>query len=265
MRKLHSFVFALAASMLISPVTSRAADLTSEQVRAKLAEASAEKPADFAHKNLSNLDLSGLDFKGANLAGANLFGAKLVGADFRKVDLTGATLDAAWLMKANFSGARLANASLFAPVMSSTMNVTLAERPKFVGADLTGARVIARFSQTDMSNAKFINARMGVDIKNQPMGQMRCDFSSAILTGADFTGADVNRALFSFANLTSANFAGANLFGANLSGADLTGANLAGADLTEADLDGTILKGAKGLDTVIGMDRAKNHDKAIHQ
>lgn len=251
--------------MLISPVTSRAADLTSEQVRAKLAAATAEKPADLARKNLSDLDLSGLDFKGANLAGANLFGAKLVGADLRKVDLTGATLDAAWLMKADFSGARLANASLFAPVMSSTIDVTPAERPKFVGADLTKARVIARFSQTDMSFAKFTDARMGVDIKNQPMGQMRCDFSGAILTGADFTGADVNRALFRFANLTSTNFAGAKLFGADLSGADLTGANLSGADLTEADLDGTILKGAKGLATVIGMDQAKNRDKAIHE
>lgn len=263
MLKLYSF--ALVASMLLTPATFRAADLTSEQVRATLAEATAEKPANLAHKDLSNLDLSGLDFKGANLAGANLFGAKLVGADLRKVDLTGATLDAAWLMRANFSGARLANASLFAPVVYSTINVSLADRPKFVGANLTGARVIARFSQVDMSNANFTNARMGVDIKNQPMGQMRSDFSGAILTGADFSGADVNRALFSFAKLASANFAGANLFGVDLSGADLTGANLTGADLTEADLDGTILKGAKGLDTVKGMEQAKHRDKAIHQ
>ncbi|MEO8655692.1 MAG: pentapeptide repeat-containing protein, partial [Ramlibacter sp.] len=85
MRKLYSFV--LAANLLLATAISGAADLTSEQVRATLAQASAEKPADLARKDLSNLDLSGLDFKGANLAGANLFGAKLVGADLRKVDL----------------------------------------------------------------------------------------------------------------------------------------------------------------------------------
>jgi uncharacterized protein YjbI with pentapeptide repeats len=257
--------FAWATGLLLATASGMAADLTSEQVRAALLQASVEKPADFSRKNLSNLDLDGLDFKAANLSGANLFGAKLVGADLRKANLTGATLDAAWLMRANFSGAVLANASLFAPVVYSTLAVAAADRPTFVGANLTGARVIARFAQVDLSHANFSKARMGVDLKNQPMGQMRSDFSGAILTGANFSGADVNRALFSFANLAGANFTGANLFGADLAGADLTDANLTGADLTQADLDGTILKGAQGLDTVKGMDQATHRESAIYR
>ena len=264
MQKRHRLWLALAAGVLFT-AASHAATLSREQVRATLASSSASQPADLAQQDLSGLDLSGFDFKGANLTGANLFGAKLVGADLRKANLTAATLDAAWLMKADFSGATLAHASLFAPVVYATLAVTPADAPTFAGANLSGARVIARFSQVDMNHASFINARMGVDLRNQPMGQMRSDFSAAILTGADFSGADVNRALFSIAALAGANFTGANLSGADLSGADLTGANLAGADLTDADLDGAILTGAKGLDSVKGMNLARHRDQAIER
>ncbi|MGH8717676.1 MAG: pentapeptide repeat-containing protein, partial [Burkholderiales bacterium] len=47
-----------------------AADLNPEQVRAALEKATAQQPADFTGKDLSNLDLSQLDFKGANLSKA---------------------------------------------------------------------------------------------------------------------------------------------------------------------------------------------------
>ena len=56
----------------------------------------------------------------------------------------------------------------------------------------------------------------------------------------------------------------ANLFGVKLSGADLTDANVAGADFTEADLEGTVLRRTNGLQTVKGIDRATNRDRAVY-
>jgi hypothetical protein len=39
---------------------------------------------------------------------------------------------------------------------------------------------------------------------------------------------------------------------------------LTGADLSDADLDSTTLSGVKGLDSVAGMDKVRNRDKAIN-
>jgi uncharacterized protein YjbI with pentapeptide repeats len=138
-----------------------------------------------------------------------------------------------------------------------------AEAPHFAGANFAGARIIARFNGFDLHGANFSGALMGVDLKNQPMGQMRNDLTGANLAGADFTGADLNRSVLAFANLRQAKLRQANLFRADLSGADLTGADLSGADLTEADLDGTVLVGVAGLDKVRGFDHAVHADKAV--
>ena len=257
-------VLALLAAGVCAAHAADAADLTVEQVRTALAEATAGHAADFSGKNLSELDLSGLDFSHANLAGADLFGAKLVGAKFLGANLRGARLDLAWIMRTDFSGADLSKVSLFGPVVSTTMAAAPAsEAPRFTGADLSGARIIARFNGIDMRGARFVGARLGVDLKNQPMGQMRNDFTSSDLTGADLSGADINRAVLAFAKLADANLTGAVLFRADLSGADLTGADVTGADLTEADLDGTVLKDVKGLAAAKGFDRANNREKAI--
>lgn len=251
----------LSALVFFAPIA-HAADLTPQQVRAAL-ETASPQPADLSGKDLSNLDLSKLDFKGANLSKANLFGANLSGSDLSKANLTGANLDAAWLMKANFTGANLTKASLFGPVIYPSLQITPGDRPNFKNANFTDARIIARFNQLDLQGANFSNARMGVDLKNQPMGQMRNDFSSANLSGVDFSGADINRALFAFADLKNANLSNANLFRADLTNADLTGANLTGANLAEADLNGAILKKVQGLDQVKGWEQARNTDKAV--
>ncbi|MGH8729583.1 MAG: pentapeptide repeat-containing protein, partial [Burkholderiales bacterium] len=116
--------FVVGFLLLALPQLTFAADLTAEQVRAALEKATAQQPADFTGKDLSNLDLSQLDFKGANLSKANLFGANLTGSNLSKANLSGANLDAAWLMKANFSGANLSKASLFGPVIYPSLQVT---------------------------------------------------------------------------------------------------------------------------------------------
>jgi uncharacterized protein YjbI with pentapeptide repeats len=237
--------------LAVSPC--RAADLSAEQIRAILATAALDKPADLSRKSLENLNLSDLDFKRANLSGANLFGAKLVGADLSGANLSGAKLDLAWIMRANFTNADLSNASLLGLVVSSGLDISLAEAPVFRGANFSGARIIARLSRFDLSGANFANAKMGADMKNQSMGLMRADVSGCNLSGANFSGADLGRALMRFADLTGANLRGADLTGADLSGADLTGSDLTGADATDADLGGAILKNVRGIETVKGV------------
>jgi uncharacterized protein YjbI with pentapeptide repeats len=112
---------------------------------------------------------------------------------------------------------------------------------------------MARFSLDDMRGANFSHATMAADMRNQSMGLIHTDFSSAKLSGANFAGAALGHASFRFADLTGANLSGADLRHADFVGADLTGANLTGADATEADFDGARLKDARGLDSVKGL------------
>ena len=94
-----------------------AADLSADQVASALARASAEQPALFDGRDLSDLDLSRLDFRHASLRGSNLFASRLVSSNFSGTDLRGANLNGAWLMGADFTGARLAGASLLSVVI----------------------------------------------------------------------------------------------------------------------------------------------------
>src|ERR1700720_2291923 len=96
----------------ISPAKS--GDFSAARVRAIVAAATADKPADLSGKSLENLDLSSLDFRQANLSGAKL--------------------DLAWIMRANFTNADLSNASLLGLVVSSGLDISLAEAPIFRGA-----------------------------------------------------------------------------------------------------------------------------------
>jgi uncharacterized protein YjbI with pentapeptide repeats len=250
MRKLPKLVWLL----LVVPLSpAPGADLNAEQVREIVAAASPDKPADLSGKSLENLDLSNLDLRRANLSGANLFGAKLDSADLSGANLSGAKLDLAWIMRANFTKADLSNASLFGLVVSSGLDISLAEAPTFKGANFSGARIIARLSRFDLSGADFTEARMGADMKNQSMGLMRTDLSGANLSGADFSRADLGRAVLRFANLMGAKLTGANLSGTDFAGADLTGADLTDADATEADFGGAVLSGVRGLNTLNGL------------
>jgi uncharacterized protein YjbI with pentapeptide repeats len=234
---------------------------TAAAIAEAIRKATPAHPPQLAGQDLSGLDLIGLDFRKADLRAANLFGAKLVGANLSGTDLTSATLDAAWLMRANFAGANLARASLFGPVVYPTLDVAPDEAPNFENANLAGARIIARLNRVNLRGSDLSGARMGVDMRNQPMGQMRTDLSGADLSGAILAGADLNRAVITFAKLAGADLRKANLFRADLSGSDLTGADLTGADVTEADLYGVNMRDVRGLDELVGFDKARNRDK----
>ena len=63
------------------------------------------------------------------------------------------------------------------------------EKPIFAGANLSGVRMIADLPGADLRGADLSQANLGVDIKNQGMGQMRTDSSGAKLTGANLRDA----------------------------------------------------------------------------
>ncbi len=235
------------------------ADITADQVKTALATAAHGHPAEFAGKSFRNLDLSGLDFTGADLAHANLFGAKLEGANLTRANLTGANLNLSWLIHANFTDANLTGASLVAPVVAQNLDAQKGEIPIFKGANLTGARVQARFTGGDLRGATFAGGDVSAHLNNQSMGLMHTELGSANLAGADFSHAMMGHADLSFADLTGVNFEGADLTRADLTGADASGANFAGANLDGTEMADTKLTGAKGLASAKNLKQARGY------
>lgn len=208
-----------------------------------------KQPAcDLSDKDVGYLEFSGMDLRHCKMVNTSFFGAYLIGANLSGANLQRAYLNLARLENANLSGADLTDATIFQAIFDKT---------SFAGANLTRARLIGTLGAVNISNAKLQDGRLGLDIGNQPMGQMRLDAVGGNFANSDFSGADINRSNLIFSNLSNANLSNTNLFRADLSQADLTGADLTGADLGEAVLDGAILKDVKGLDTVKGMDTTK--------
>jgi uncharacterized protein YjbI with pentapeptide repeats len=228
-----------------------AAELTRAEVQSMLKAAPAGQGARFAGQSLAGLDLHDLDFASADLSAADLSdadlrGAKLVGAKLVGAKLARARLNQAWIMHADFSHADLSGAILETLVVSAGLETLPQEAASFVGANLSGARVMARFNLDDMRGANLSHLRASADMRNQSMGLIRADFSRANLAGADFTGAALGHANFEFAKLQGAKFSGADLTDADFAGADLSGANLTDANTTRTTFAGAALTGVTG-------------------
>jgi uncharacterized protein YjbI with pentapeptide repeats len=234
------------ALALLSP-SAEAASLSVAQVRAALAAATPDHPADFAGKSLEGLDLSGFNLSGADLRGANLHETKLLGAKLVGADLEGANLNFTWVMRADFSYANLSHTSLLALVASTGMDAEPSEAANFAHANFAGARMVARFAYDDMAGANFAGVNAAVKISNESMGMIVADFADANLAGADFTNAALNYASFRFAKLAGANFSGPKLERADFSGADLRGVNFTGAEMSHTDFTSADTAGARGL------------------
>lgn len=199
---------------------------------------------DLSDKDVGYLEFDGMDLRHCKMVNTSFFGAYLRGANLSGANLQRAYLNLARLENANLSGANLTDAIIFQAIFDKT---------NFSGANLSNARVIGTLGNVNMSGANVKNGRFGLDIGNQPMGQMKFDSVGGNFANANFEGADLNIANFSFANLTGANLSNTNLYRADFSQADLTGANLTGANLDSANVDGAIFKDVKGLDAVKGM------------
>lgn len=206
------------------------------------------KSCDLSNRDAGYLKFNGMDLSHCNMENISFFGAELMGAKLIGANLKNAYLNLARIENADFSNADLSNATIFQPIFGETI---------FKNANMTNARVIGTLGKVDMSGINATNGRFGLDVGNQPMGQMKFDSVGGNFEGANFEGADLNIAAFTFGNLKGANLRNTNLYRADLNGADLTGADLTGADLTDADVDNANFKDAKGLNSIKGFDKVK--------
>lgn len=228
-------------------------DKNAEQERGKISQADAlkqieSKTCDLSNKDAGYLEFDGKDLRHCKMVNTSFFGAYLRGANLSGANMQRAYLNLARLENANLSGADLTDAIIFQAIFDKT---------NFAGANLTNARVIGTLGAVDMTGVNAKNGRFGLDMGNQPMGQMKFDSVGGKFANANFENADLNIAAFTFADLRGANLRNANLHRADLVQADLTGADLTGADLTDADVNGAIFKDVKGLDSVKGMASTK--------
>jgi uncharacterized protein YjbI with pentapeptide repeats/YHS domain-containing protein len=224
-----------------------------EPERTKITQADAlaqinSKSCDLSNKDAGYLIFNGMDLSHCNMQNVSFFGAELKGAKLVGANLQGAYLNLARIENADFSNANLSNATIFQPIFDKTI---------FKGANLSNARVIGTLGKVDMSGINATKGRFGLDVGNQPMGQMKFDSVGGNFAGANFEGADLNIAAFTFGDLSGANLRNTNLYRADLNSANLTGADLTGADLTSAEIDAANFKDAKGLETVKGWATVK--------
>lgn len=218
--------------------------LTQEQAMAQIQ----SQNCDLSNKDLGYLEFNKMDLRHCKMVNTSFFGAYLIGANLSGADMQRSYLNLARLENANFTGANLADATIFQAIFDKTI---------FKDANLSNARVIGTLPSVDMSGADIRKGRFGLDIGNQPMGQMKFDSTSGKFANANFEGADLNIANFSFADMRGANLRNTNLNRADLSQADLRGADLTGANLNDAVIDGADLTDAKGLDQVKNWNTTK--------
>ena len=149
--------------LLLAASAAFGADFTRAEVESLLAAAPESPRPSFAGRSLAGLDLHALDlhevdFTSADLSGADLSDADLRGAKLMATKLIGAKLpraklNLAWIMRADFSHADLSQSILETLVASAGMETQPDEAAKFVEANLSGAKVTARFSLDDMRGA----------------------------------------------------------------------------------------------------------------
>jgi len=234
----------LAGVDLSQPAFSRS-ELSRQQVVDLIRKRGDGETLDLSNKSLNGLDLSGLDLSRANLRAARLVRAKLAGA---KLDR--AVLDQAWLLEADLTGASLVGAHLFAAQM---------QRLRADDADFSRARVAGDLTGASLRRAKFVEADLSADMKNQSMGLMRAVLGQAHAEGANFMAADLMSADLTFLHARGASFAGADMKGADAAGADFLGANFDGAKVQGLDLDSASIDASAkpALQDAKRLDRAR--------
>ena len=246
-------VVVVLATAALAATPAWSADISVRQITELLFRADRRAPADLRGRSLEGLDLAGLDFKGARLDDADLFGTDLTRTRLDGASLEGVRLDRAIVIRAVFTGARLKGARLRSLTVFSGVEPDPADAPRFDGADLSGAEIVARLDGANFSGANLTDTRLG------PQPAIWGSYTPrAMLIGANFSAAELRRtdlrnAVLHFARFVNATVIDTSFRGADLTGADFTGAEIAGSDFTGATLDGAIFTGARGLDRATGL------------
>jgi len=208
-------------------------------------------PVDLSGAALGGFDLTGVDFKSATLAEADLFGVNLTDAALAGCDMRRAHLDRAIVTRAEFSSSNLEAASLMSLTMFTTLERHHSEAARFAGARMARAQLsgyldYCDFRWADLSAAVFGSGGGAVSLIGAKFGESN-------LTGTHFNAAALTFCRFNGADLSGADLSGCELSQADFSGATVTGMNVAGANLNEA-----IFTGARGFESVKGLDLARN-------
>ena len=120
-----------------SPTTAASAELTADEVRARIA--AGDGPARSRRSGSNRPESRGRRLPRRRPARQRAQAGRPGGAD-----LTGANLDLVILRDANLKGARLADVSAFQAVFSGG---------DLTGADLSGAEIVAKFERTNLAGA----------------------------------------------------------------------------------------------------------------
>ena len=177
----------MAMEAVMSPTEDRD-KITQEQALAIIN----SKNCDLSNKDLGYLDFKGMDLTHCKMVNTSFFGAYLIDANLSGTDMQRSYLNLARLENANLSKANLTDATIFQAIFDKT---------NFAGANLTNARMIGTLGNVNMNEAIIVKGRFGLDIGNQPMGQMKFDSVGGKFMNANFNGADLNIANFSFGDL----------------------------------------------------------------
>ena len=251
--------------------SAQSATFTVREVTESLLKGDASKPVDFSGRDLSYLDLAELDFKRAILVNADLSGADLSAASLIGANLAGARLYGATLVKADFTGANLEGAMIVETNVYFSELPDYNEAPKFNGANLRSAHIASRLEGADFRDADLTGATIGLSdlsLDAQRAGRDWYRAPSSLMMRTDFSGANLSAAEVRNVNFTSGKFVGTKLRGSKLVNLDFTKADFSDADFTGADISGSNFKysnlaGAKGLESLVGLQTAKNFDKAV--
>ena len=211
-------------------------------------------PVDLSGATLAGFDLTSIDFKSANLSHADLFGVNLSDANLAGTQLTKAWLDRAQVTRAEFSSANLENANLLSLTVFTELERNHREAPRFAGARMARSRLsgfldYSDFRWSDLTDADFGHGGGAISLIGAKFAESTCvrtRFGAAPLTFAHFAGADLREA---------------DLSGCELSQADFSDANVAGMNVAGADLHDAIFSGARGIDAIAGLDRARNSER----
>eukprot|EP01065_Artemidia_motanka_P021505 TRINITY_DN25736_c0_g1_i1.p1 TRINITY_DN25736_c0_g1~~TRINITY_DN25736_c0_g1_i1.p1 ORF type:complete len:1535 (+),score=436.25 TRINITY_DN25736_c0_g1_i1:43-4647(+) len=222
--------------------------------------------------NLHDANLRGAVLVGANLAGANLAGADLTDADLSLADMRDCTLDShtrmpgCRLLGANMTGATCGNPCLTDTVLTDKRHPQMPKGLQLAGKDVSGASMcFARLRGHEAGGAVLRGCLLEeanmMDMHLVGASLMKCDLSTAKLTGADLRGCNVEHTVLPAlrgVQLTSEShpdlprgltlrekdLRAASLTHARLSGHDCTRVTLSRGEMADADLRGACFDNA---------------------